>query len=70
MTSSADGENAVRTKLKNYACTKLRRFIEKKCKYDLSVVTLHFSGTPVRSRKGAIIFDLNAPTIRKRKNRE
>ena len=46
-------------------CAALAHLLSEECRYDLSIVQIHVFGEVCRSRKGAIIFDLNTVVSKK-----
>ena len=41
------------------SCSGLAKLLERECRYDLSVVRIRIPGNPAKSRKNAVVFDLN-----------
>ena len=58
------------TAFHNLHCAALTYLLEQECKYDLSLVQIHVFGEVCRSRKGAIIFDLNTVVSKKPKGQK
>ena len=63
--SSSDGPNVIRipqTGKNALHSSDLRKLLERICRYDLQTVAIRIPGTIARSRKNAVIFDLNNVT--------
>lgn len=68
LSSPDSGTDALRlpaTKKRAITCAGLRALLEKECRFDLNTVRIQVPGTVCRTKRNAIIFDLNNITTRK-----